>query len=50
MRGWYVMIPTTDTATIAKRFPDGFRIQPHSHRRDQLVYADDGTTRLDNAS
>lgn len=35
---------------MAKRFPDGFRIQPHSHRRDQLVYAVDGTMRVHTGS
>jgi len=31
---------------MAKHFPDGFHIQPHSHRRDQLVYGVDGTMRV----
>jgi AraC-like DNA-binding protein/mannose-6-phosphate isomerase-like protein (cupin superfamily) len=31
---------------MAKSFPDGFRIQPHSHRRDQFVYAVNGTMRV----
>lgn len=31
---------------MAKRFPDGFHIRPHSHRRDQLLYAVDGTMRV----
>jgi AraC-like DNA-binding protein/mannose-6-phosphate isomerase-like protein (cupin superfamily) len=31
---------------MAKHFPAGFRIEPHSHRRDQLVYAVNGTMRV----
>lgn len=34
---------------MAKRFADGFRIQPHSHQRDQLLYAVDGTMRVHTA-
>jgi AraC-like DNA-binding protein len=35
---------------MAKRFPDGFRIAPHSHRRDQFVYAVRGTMRVHTGS
>ncbi len=33
-------------AAMAKAFPDGFHIRPHSHARDQLVYAVTGTMRV----
>jgi AraC-like DNA-binding protein len=33
-------------AAMAKSFADGFEIEPHSHRRDQLVYAVSGLMRV----
>ena len=36
-------------AVMAKRFPDGFSIAPHSHRRDQLIYAIAGVMRIETA-
>ena len=34
-------------AVMAKRFPDGFFIAPHSHPRDQLIYAISGVMRIE---
>ena len=36
-------------AAMAKRFADGFEIEPHSHRRDQLIYAVSGLMRVRSA-
>ena len=33
-------------AAMAKRFPPGFQITPHSHARDQLLYAVSGVMRV----
>ena len=33
-------------AAMAKRFTDGFEIEPHSHPRDQLIYAVSGLMRV----
>lgn len=33
-------------AAMAKSFADGFEIEPHSHRRDQLIYAVSGLMRV----
>ena len=33
-------------AAMAKRFADGFEIAPHSHQRDQLIYAVSGLMRV----
>ena len=33
-------------AVMAKRFPDGFFIDPHQHLRDQLIYAVSGVMRI----
>jgi AraC-like DNA-binding protein/quercetin dioxygenase-like cupin family protein len=33
-------------AAMAKSFPDGFEIAPHSHARDQLIYAVSGLMRV----
>src|SRR5438477_10114396 len=33
-------------AAMAKSFADGFEIAPHSHRRDQLIYAVSGMMRV----
>ncbi|MGE0415962.1 MAG: helix-turn-helix transcriptional regulator [Acetobacteraceae bacterium] len=43
--GDYQAVPRP-LAAMAKQFPDGFSIQPHSHARDQLVYAVTGTMRV----
>ena len=34
-------------AVMAKRFPDGFHIPPHSHPRDQLIYGISGVMRIE---
>ena len=36
-------------AAMAKSFADGFEIAPHSHRRDQLIYAVSGLMRVHTA-
>ena len=36
-----------DVAVMPKRFPDGFYIEPHSHARDQLIYAISGVMRIE---
>ena len=36
-------------AVMAKRFPDGFVIESHSHPRDQLIYAISGVMRIETA-
>jgi len=33
-------------AAMAKSFADGFEIEPHSHARDQLIYAVSGLMRV----
>ena len=33
-------------AVMQKQFPSAFVIAPHSHRRDQLLYAASGTMRI----
>jgi AraC-like DNA-binding protein len=33
-------------AAMAKDFPDGFHVAPHSHARDQLLYSVSGTMRV----
>src|ERR1044072_7990402 len=33
-------------AAMAKSFADGFEIEPHSHQRDQLIYAVSGLMRV----
>ncbi len=43
--GDYQAVPRP-LAAMAKGFPDGFSIEPHSHPRDQLVYAVTGTMRV----
>jgi AraC-like DNA-binding protein/mannose-6-phosphate isomerase-like protein (cupin superfamily) len=37
-------------AAMAKSCPAGFQIRPHSHKRDQLLYAVSGTMRIRTAS
>jgi AraC-like DNA-binding protein/quercetin dioxygenase-like cupin family protein len=37
-------------AAMAKSFPAGFQIAPHSHTRDQLLYAASGTMRIRTAT
>ena len=37
-------------AAMAKRFPPGFQITPHSHARDQLLYAVSGVMRVQTES
>ena len=34
-------------AVMAKRFPDGFHIAPHSHPRDQVIYGVSGVMRIE---
>ena len=41
----YQDLPVT-VAVMQKQFPAGFVIAPHSHRRDQLLYAASGTMRI----
>ena len=37
---------SVDVAVMQKRFPPDYVIAPHSHRRDQLIYAATGTMRV----